>query len=107
MRFQRYAADVVVWAPAKVNLFLEVLGKRPDGFHEIATLMVAIRLYDTLVFKEESSTQLQLTCNQPDLSTGPDNLIVKAARRLQERSGCDRGAIIRLVKRIPMMAGLG
>ena len=49
---------VVVRAPAKVNLFLEVLGKRSDGFHEIATLMVAIRLMDTLVFKEEADAPM-------------------------------------------------
>ena len=94
----------MVRAPAKVNLFLEVLGKRPDGFHEIATLMVAIRLMDTLIFKEEPD--LRLGCNRPDLSTGPDNLVLRAARLLAERTGCTKGAHIRLVKRIPMAAGL-
>src|ERR1700683_2229468 len=49
----RCDSAVVVRAPAKVNLFLEVLAKRPDGYHEIATLMVAVSLYDTLEFKEE------------------------------------------------------
>lgn len=106
MRVATCANLVVAWAPAKVNLFLEVLGKRPDGYHDIATLMVAVDLYDTLVFKEEPSGQLQLECNRPDLSTGPDNLILRAACLLQQRSGCFRGAAIRLVKRIPMAAGL-
>src|SRR5713101_6523487 len=106
MRIDRYADDVVVWAPAKVNLFLEILGKRPDGYHEIATLMVAIRLYDTLVFKEDPAGDLRLGCNQDKLSTGPDNLIVRAADLLREETGCRRGATIRLVKRIPMSAGL-
>jgi 4-diphosphocytidyl-2-C-methyl-D-erythritol kinase len=95
---------LVVRAPAKVNLFLEVLGKRPDGYHEIATLMVAIHLMDTLVFKEEPN--LRLGCNRPDLSTGPDNLVLRAARLLRERTGCTRGAHIHLVKRIPVAAGL-
>src|ERR1700719_3051671 len=99
MFISNYLDDVVAWAPAKVNLYLEVLGKRPDGYHEIATLMVAIRLFDTLVFKEDSD--LRLGCNRPDLSTGPDNLVVRAARLLQERTRCARGANIRLVKRIP------
>ena len=94
----------MVRAPAKVNLFLEVLGKRPDGYHEIATLMVAIRLMDTLLFKEEPD--LQLACARSDLSIGPDNLILRAARLLQERTGCTKGAHIQLVKRIPMAAGL-
>src|SRR5262249_49874951 len=73
MLIDRYADDAVVWAPAKINLFLEILGKRPDGYHEIATLMVAIRLYDTLVFKEDPAGAISLTCNQSKLSTGPDN----------------------------------
>ena len=50
MHISTYLDDVIVWAPAKVNLFLEVLRKRPDGFHEIATLIVAVGLYDTLRF---------------------------------------------------------
>ncbi len=98
--------DVLVWAPAKVNLFLEVLGKRPDGFHEIATLMLAIRRFDTLCIKEDPSGEILLHCNRSDLSTGPDNLIVRAARLLQKHTGESRGCRIQLVKRIPMAAGL-
>ena len=98
--------DVVVWAPAKVNLFLEVLGKRLDGYHEIATLLLAIRRFDTLCIKEDPSGEILLDCNRTDLCTGPDNLIVRAARLLQEHTGCSRGCRIRLVKRIPMAAGL-
>jgi len=105
MHLQRWAGTVVAWAPAKINLFLEILGKRADGYHELATLMVAVRLFDTLTFKEDAS-ELQLRCHHPGLSTGPDNLIVKAARLLQQLTGCNRGARIRLVKRIPMEAGL-
>src|SRR5438309_700993 len=104
MRLAMCADTIVVRAPAKVNLFLEVLGKRPDGYHEIATLMVAIRLMDTLIFKEEPD--LRLGCNRPDLSTGPDNLVLRAARLLQQRTGCTKGAHIRLRKRIPVAAGL-
>ena len=106
MHVTKYLNDVVVWAPAKVNLFLEVLGKRPDGYHEIATLMVGLRLFDTLVFRNESSPDLTLRCYDPRLSAGPDNLVLRAAKLLQERSGCNCGASIRLVKRIPMAAGL-
>jgi 4-diphosphocytidyl-2-C-methyl-D-erythritol kinase len=104
MHISTYLDDVVVWTPAKVNLFLEVLGKRPDGYHEIATLMVAIRLYDTLVFR--SAPELMLRCSNPQLSPGPDNLVLRAAKLLQERTACQRGASIRLIKRIPMAAGL-
>jgi 4-diphosphocytidyl-2-C-methyl-D-erythritol kinase len=101
----RFLDDVVVWAPAKVNLHLEVRGKRPDGYHDIETLMVAVRLYDTLVFRLAES-EIRLDCYRPDLSTGPDNLVVKAATLLRERTGCTKGCHIRLVKRIPMQAGL-
>jgi 4-diphosphocytidyl-2-C-methyl-D-erythritol kinase len=102
----RTADAVVIWAPAKVNLYLEVLAKRADGYHDIASLMVAVSRYDTLTFREESSGQLLLRCDQPNLSTGPDNLVVRAAERLRQRTGCARGAVIDLVKRIPLAAGL-
>ena len=106
MLSERRDSAVVVRAPAKVNLFLEVLAKRPDGYHEIATLMVAVSLYDTLEFKEDPSGALRLRCDVPELTTGPDNLVLKAAALLRQRTGCARGAEVRLTKRIPMAAGL-
>jgi 4-diphosphocytidyl-2-C-methyl-D-erythritol kinase len=106
MLSERRDGTVVVRAPAKVNLFLEVLARRPDGYHEIATLLVAVSLYDTLEFKEEASGAIRLRCDTPDLTTGPDNLVVKAADLLRQRAGCTRGADVRLTKRIPMAAGL-
>lgn len=106
MRSEQRADAVVFWAPAKVNLFLEILGKRPDGYHELETLMVTVSLHDELEFKEESSGSIQLTCDDRELSTGPENLIHKAAELLRRRTGCARGARIGLTKRIPMAAGL-
>jgi 4-diphosphocytidyl-2-C-methyl-D-erythritol kinase len=106
MLCERQAEAVVVWAPAKVNLFLEVLAQRADGYHEIATLMVAVSLYDTLEFKEDRAGDVRLQCDHPTLATGPDNLVSRAARLLRQRTGCPRGAQIRLVKRIPLAAGL-
>lgn len=106
MFLSNYLEDVVVWAPAKVNLFLEVLGKRPDGYHEIATLMVAVRLFDTIVIRDAPNGNLRLTCSEPSLATGDENLVLKAARLLRERTGCTKGADLRLIKRIPMAAGL-
>src|SRR5436309_14592033 len=93
------ADAVVIWAPAKVNLYLEVLAKRSDGYHEIATLMVAVSLYDALEFKEDLSGEIQLQCDLPGLTTGPDNLVFRAAALLRQRAGCKRGAQIRLAKR--------
>jgi 4-diphosphocytidyl-2-C-methyl-D-erythritol kinase len=106
MLSERFADAVVVWAPAKVNLFLEVLARRADGYHEITTLMVAVSLYDTLEFKEEATGDVRLHCDQPNLSTGPDNLVCRAAELLRRRTGCTRGARVRLTKRIPLAAGL-
>src|SRR5208337_137458 len=106
MRIERHASRVTVWAPAKVNLFLEVLRKRPDGYHEIATLMVAVTLHDILELKEDAAPTVHLHCDRPDLGTGPDNLICRAAALLQRHTGCSRGARIELAKRIPLAAGL-
>jgi 4-diphosphocytidyl-2-C-methyl-D-erythritol kinase len=106
MLSERFADGVTVWAPAKVNLFLEVLGKRPDGYHEIASLMVAVNLFDTLEFKEEFPERVLLSCDHPVLPTGPTNLICRAAELLRQRHAPNRGASITLRKRIPMAAGL-
>src|SRR5689334_3188776 len=115
MRIVPRCGALIVSAPAKINLFLELLGKRSDGYHEIATLMAALSLRDTLAFKDDPSGELTLSCSlasetQPEstpmLSTGPDNLILKAARLLQKTAGVSRGARIHLRKRIPMGGGL-
>jgi 4-diphosphocytidyl-2-C-methyl-D-erythritol kinase len=106
MLTRRSASAVRVWTPAKVNLFLEVLARRPDGYHELATLMTAVSLYDTLEFKEEPGGATTLHCDHPSLSTGPDNLICRAVELVRRQSGRSDGVDIRLWKRIPMMAGL-
>jgi 4-diphosphocytidyl-2-C-methyl-D-erythritol kinase len=100
------AGGVEVLAPAKLNLFLEILGRRPDGYHEIESLMVAVDLYDTLTIADDPSGKITLHCDDPTLPTGRDNLVVKAAERLREESGCSRGAVIELRKAIPAQAGL-
>src|SRR5205823_9264003 len=100
-------ATVRVLAPAKVNLFLEVLGRRADGYHEIATLILAIDLADELDFLSSGSGDLSLTCDNPGLPKGPENLVLKAASRLRDSTGCTAGVTIRLTKRIPVAAGLG
>ena len=92
-------------APAKLNLSLRVLGRRPDGYHEIETLFERIDLADELTFEPHEA--LALTCTDPALSCGEDNLVLRAARALQQESGLTRGARIHLVKHIPIAAGLG
>ncbi|QEH37018.1 4-diphosphocytidyl-2-C-methyl-D-erythritol kinase [Aquisphaera giovannonii] len=98
---------VEVLAPAKLNLFLEVLSRRPDGYHEIESLMVSVNLHDTLIVREEASEDIILECDDPELPTGGDNLVVKAAERLRAAAGIRRGARMTLKKVIPARAGLG
>src|SRR5438105_5803186 len=100
------AAGVEVLAPAKLNLFLEILGRRPDGYHEIETLMVAVNLHDRLSITDDASGAVALWCDDPALPAGADNLVVKAAQRLKAATGCPRGARIELHKAIPAQAGL-
>jgi len=92
-------------APAKLNLYLRVLGRRPDGYHEIETLFERIDLTDELTVEPHDA--LALTCTDPALSCGEDNLILRAAKALKQASGVARGARLHLIKRIPIAAGLG
>src|SRR5438067_5572512 len=100
------ADGVEVLAPAKLNLFLEVLGRRPDGYHEVESLMVAVDWHDSLTFADDPSGRITLHCDDPALPTGPENLVVRAAERLKAASGTRRGATIVLRKAIPVRAGL-
>jgi 4-diphosphocytidyl-2-C-methyl-D-erythritol kinase len=95
---------VDVRAPAKINLTLEVLGERTDGFHEIRSVVQTIDLYDDLRFR--SNRQLRFICDNPDFIV-EESLVSKVAALLQETSGSGRGATIEVKKRIPMVAGLG
>jgi 4-diphosphocytidyl-2-C-methyl-D-erythritol kinase len=90
---------------AKINLGLDVLHKRPDGFHEIRTVLQSIDLGDRLEF--HSGDELSLRCSDPDLPSGEDNLVIRAARALQKTYECSKGARIVLTKKIPSQAGLG
>ncbi len=95
---------VQVRAPAKINLCLEVLGRRPDGYHEVATVLHTICLTDELSFAPADA--LSLDC-QPEVGSAEDNLALRAARLLKEATGCQKGAAITLRKHIPAAAGLG
>ena len=93
-------------SPAKINLHLEVIGKREDGFHELAMIMQNIDLADYLEFEinNEGLIKLESDCN--DLSLSDDNLIIKSANLLRKKSNIDYGANIFLRKNIPIGAGL-
>jgi len=93
-------------APAKVNWYLEVTGKRPDGFHEVETVMQSLDPCDTLHFEDLPQPRLDLSCNI-DLGPVQENLAWRAAALLQRLHAPGRGARISLEKRIPHGAGLG
>ena len=91
-------------APAKINLVLEVLGERSDGYHEIRSLVQTVSLCDSLEF--ELADAISLKCNEPSLQSS-DNLVIRAAELLRNLRGCQKGARIKLEKRIPWGVGLG
>ena len=93
-----------VGAYAKINLTLEVLGRRPDGYHEVSTVLQTIQLADRLHFSP--SEGLDMECSVPELS-GRDNLVLKAAEALREATECDKGIMVHLEKHIPIGMGLG
>ena len=122
------SSTIEIETPAKVNLFLEILGRRSDGYHEIETLMAPIRLYDTVNVSSRSDQQILFECkwaegwdrfwnpisddvesqaNLQILPTAENNLAYKAAKLLSNRFQVRDGATVRLVKRIPAAAGLG
>jgi 4-diphosphocytidyl-2-C-methyl-D-erythritol kinase len=92
---------------AKVNWSLHILGKRPDGYHEVRTLLQTISLHDVIHFEVSEEKEILLACNEPSIPTDDQNLVVRAAYALKERFNIGNGVRIRLEKRIPAKAGLG
>jgi 4-diphosphocytidyl-2-C-methyl-D-erythritol kinase len=105
-KYQTTQINMQSKAYAKINWDLHVLGRRPDGFHALDTVMVNVSLYDTLEFKE--SPELKLTCSDPTLPTDERNLVCRAAKLLAKAShrGSD-GVNISLTKNIPSGGGMG
>lgn len=102
--------SVVLSAPAKINLFLEILGRRPDGYHRLSTIFQEISLADALTARADPalpSGEFRLECPGSDLPVGPDNLVLRAARAFPADRGPTDGCRFVLKKRIPVGAGLG
>jgi len=89
------------FSPAKINLYLRITGKRPDGYHELETVMLPLDFGDTMTF-EPRPAGIELVCDDPRLPVNDNNLVVRAAKLLGAR-----GAKITLQKRTPLAAGLG
>jgi 4-diphosphocytidyl-2-C-methyl-D-erythritol kinase len=90
----------------KVNLLLNILGKRADGFHELETVMHPISIQDRLEF-EQGGTGIQLTCSNPTLPVDSSNLVFRAAKKFLESAHITDGVRLHLDKQIPLAAGLG
>jgi 4-diphosphocytidyl-2-C-methyl-D-erythritol kinase len=93
-----------ITAPAKLNLALDVLYQRPDGYHEVDMIMQSITLADELTL--EPGENIQLICNIPSLAVNGNNLVWKAVRLIQQKFGINSGVKITLQKKIPIAAGL-
>lgn len=124
MNLRQNESKRMVLAPAKLNLYLDVFDRREDGYHELETLMVPVRLCDSLTLEplplqdRQTPRKIQLSVRprwdrsapldrSRSVPTGSDNLVVRALELLRQRSGCADGARLELIKRIPAAAGLG
>ncbi len=101
------SSPILIRCPAKLNLFLEVVERRPDGYHNLDTVMQAIDLCDDLEVAAQPSPELSMECSDPALPCDERNLVLRAAAALRIATACPAGARFRLTKRIPMQAGLG
>ena len=97
---------VTLSSPAKLNLFLKVCGKRPDGYHEIVTVFERIDLADRISFWPTTDRAIRIRCDHNQVPVGSRNLVFKAAQLLREECGIRQGARIKIEKKIPVAAGL-
>ncbi len=93
-------------SPCKINLLLNILGRRPDGFHELETVLQPVPLHDVLRF-ERGGIGVRLTCSEPLLAVDGSNLVHRAALKFMDAAGIKDGVRIHLEKNVPMAAGLG
>ena len=99
---------LLVRAPAKINLSLLIAGKRPDGFHEIETVMAKVNWYDEILIKKNSKKGIELTCQGPYWAPdGKENLVYQACELLLKKADLNADLCINLTKNIPAGSGLG
>jgi len=98
---------MIVKAPAKINLFLEIINKRQDGYHNLQTVMHTVSLFDTLEFTETPDADVELFCDDKTLGQNKTNIVYKTAVEFKEKYKVKSGVKITLLKKIPIGAGLG
>ncbi len=94
-------------APAKINIRLKVTGRRPNGYHELVTIMVPVSLFDILEIETNSEGKINLDSQGIDVPSDSSNLVCRAAESFLTQAGLDKGVSISLIKNIPVSAGLG
>lgn len=107
MRIESCGDGLVIWSPTKINLFLEIKGKRKDGYHELETVMQAIDLCDELEIQPSSDKQIHFHCDHPGVPSDTSNLVVRAANELRKLTGHTVGASMSLRKFSPVGGGIG
>ncbi len=100
-------SSITLLSPAKVNLTLEVLGRRPDGYHEIRSLLQPVDLFDELTIETTGGDGIKISSSGIEIPQGEDNLAWKAAHMFLSESGIDTGLAISIKKKIPPGSGLG
>ena len=98
--------EITYTSPCKFNLFLDVIDRRADGFHEVVTIIEPLSLNDRLHL-QETSGKMEVYTDHPGIPDGPDNIVYQAAQLIREEAGIKRGVVIRIEKRVPAAAGLG
>ena len=106
-RIQKIPGGVRVLSYAKLNLYLEILDKRPDGCHNLETIFERISLADEIVIKRAPGNSIRIETDSSDIPKGSENLVYQAAALLKKELDISAGLVIRIKKRIPVGAGLG
>ena len=100
-------SSLTLRSPAKLNLYLQVVRKRKDGYHELKTIFERISLFDRIRLTSNSTGKIKICCNHPHVPVGPKNLCYKVACLLQNHCKTSKGVTIDIQKNIPVAAGLG
>jgi 4-diphosphocytidyl-2-C-methyl-D-erythritol kinase len=99
--------SITLKAPAKVNYLLDVIRRRPDGYHDLRMVMQRVNLCDEITITLTETPEISVTCGKNGVPDGPGNIAWKAARALLDLDSLKRGAEISIIKNIPVAAGLG
>jgi len=106
-RIRKIPGGVRVLSYAKLNLYLEILDKRPDGYHNLETIFERVSLADEIIIEKAPGNSIRIETDSPDIPQGSGNLVYQAAELLKKDFGISAGLVIKIKKRIPVGAGLG